>query len=183
MKPLGHAPVTQEEWDEQTHKNIINMADKKTENLCKEIQNSDLCRKCTNCEELYNGKVIKFDENGRCVECGKPRFSNIAQDSHNTDIEEVAEELCLLAIECTGREPTADFENDFKPLLRNWLTTYRTTILKEVEEYHKKQIKLQDHFLTEYEQAPFDWHKGRKIEAEEALEFVTALITNNQRKG
>ena len=44
-----------------------------------------------------------------------------------------------------------------------------------MREYHRKQIEIQNHFLTEYEQAPFEWHKGRKIEAEEALNYLSAV--------
>ena len=46
-------------------------------------------------------------------------------------------------------------------------------VVERVRNYCKKQIAIQDHFLTEYEYAPFEWHKGRKIEAEETLAFIT----------
>jgi hypothetical protein len=52
----------------------------------------------------------------------------------------------------------------------------RAKELGEVRAYCEKQIAIHEHFLTEYDQAPFDWHRGRKIEAEETLAFVDELI-------
>lgn len=71
-----------------------------------------------------------------------------------------------------------------KALLRGKIRTaltqaYQAGIDEAVEKtqaYCKKQITIQDHFLNVFDMAPFDWHRGRKIEAEEMLEFLNNTI-------
>ena len=98
------------------------MTDKKTENLCKEIQNSDLCR----------FKQVKIKMEGKAsgnVEIKAPNMT------HNTDIEEVVEDTRTKLNKAYLR--LAYGKSDItktKQEVNNILTTYRTTILKEVGE-------------------------------------------------
>jgi hypothetical protein len=63
-----------------------------------------------------------------------------------------------------------------KDVIADWWLSLRAKELGEVRAYCEKQIAIHEHFLTEYDQAPFDWHRGRKIEAEETFAFVDELI-------
>lgn len=64
---------------------------------------------------------------------------------------------------------------DLDHLIEETHSTAKREALREVREYSQKQVNIHEHFLTEYEYAPFEWHKGRKIEAEETVDFITHL--------
>ena len=36
--------------------------------------------------------------------------------------------------------------------------------------YLKKQVEIHSHFLEDYDQAPFEWHRGRRDEALDLIE-------------
>lgn len=62
-------------------------------------------------------------------------------------------------------------EREFIPLI----TAVEERMIEKVKEHCRKQVEIHRHFIDDFDVAPFEWHKGRKIEAEETLVFLSSL--------
>ena len=104
-------------------------------------------------------------------------------EKHNKEIEE------MFAIKVSGlkvyREGSEYVEVKDMKYIKSFITSQNKSLLKKIAEReverHNKQIKIHKDIIQMHDQAPFEWHKGRIVEAEENITHWQQVLKDLER--
>jgi len=69
--------------------------------------------------------------------------------------------------------------------LKSFITSQNKSLLKKIAEgevkRHNKQIQIHKDIIQMHDQAPFEWHKGRIVEAEENITYWQQVLQDLEK--